>query len=81
MIRYFYASLMLVAVLSLTSCGKTITELRADGGAIVDNGGSIIKKAMDAAVAVYDIVKKVVEDSKDNVNAVKAVVVPAESTK
>ena len=74
--RYLYSVILLVAVLSLTGCGKTITELRADGGAIVDNGSSLIKKVLDAGVAVYDIVKKVMEDSKDNVNAVKEVVSP-----
>lgn len=59
----------------MVGCGKTVTELRANGEAIVDNGGSIIKKAMDAGVAVYDIVKKVIEDTKDNVVTVKEVVV------
>jgi len=78
--RYFYASLLLVACLSLASCGKTITELRTDGGALVDNGGSLIKKVLDAGVAVYDLGKKLVEDGKDNVNAVKNVVAPAEPT-
>lgn len=72
------ASVLMVG--GLVGCGKTVTELRANGESIVDNGGSLIKKVMDAGVAVYDIVKKVVEDSKDNVVTVKeAVVGPSET--
>lgn len=76
--------LMVVCVfmLSVVGCGKTVAQLREDGGAIVDNGGSLIKKIFDAAVEVYNIGKKVVEDSKDNVSAVKgAVVGPATPAK
>ena len=73
------ASVLMVG--GMVGCGKTVSEIRADGGAIVDNGGSLIKKVMDAGVAVYDIVKKVVEDSKDNVVTVKDIVTgaPAET--
>jgi hypothetical protein len=70
------AVLSAVAALSLTGCPRFIGELRADGGALVDNGGSIIKKVLDAGVAVYDLGKKLVDDTKDNVNAVKDVVSP-----
>ena len=74
--------LSVVLMGGMVGCGKTVTELRANGEAIVDNGGSLIKKIMDAAVAVYDIVKKVLEDGKDNVNIVKDIVVgPAEPIK
>ena len=74
--------LSVVLMGGMVGCGKTVTELRANGEAIVDNGGSLIKKIMDAGVAVYDIVKKVLEDGKDNVNIVKDIVVgPAEPIK
>lgn len=71
------SGMLLVAVLMFVTvgCGKTISELRTDGGVIVDNGSSFMKKVMDAGVAVYDIVKKVVEDTKDNVITVKETVV------
>lgn len=79
--RMVCAGFLIVTVLSLTGCGKTVAQLREDGGAIVDNGGSLIKKALDAAVAVYEIGKKVLEDGKDNVNAVKHVVGSADPAK
>jgi len=77
--NYYYVLILPVLVFgfTLTGCGKTKGELRADGYAVVDNGGSIFKKAIDTVVAVYDIVEKVIEDTKDNVNAVKDVVLPA----
>jgi hypothetical protein len=71
------ASVLMVG--GLSGCGKTVTELRANGEAIVDNGGSLIKKVLDGAVAVYDVVKKVVEDTKDNVVTVKEVVTGTEA--
>jgi hypothetical protein len=64
-----------VLMLATVGCGKTISELRTDGDVIVDNGGTFLKKVFDAGVAVYDIVKKVVEDTKDNVITVKETVV------
>jgi hypothetical protein len=81
--NYYYVLILPVLVFgfTVTGCGKTISELRADGGAIVDNGGSIIKKVLDAGVAVYDLGKKLIEDSQDNVHAVKDVVAPTEPTK
>lgn len=75
-VRIMCAVFLLVGVVSLSACGKTVMELRADGGAIVDNGSSLLKKIMDAGVAVYDLVKKVVDDGKDNVTVIKQVVTP-----
>lgn len=68
---------MMISVMlmgGMVGCGKTVNQLRADGEAIVDNGGSFIKKIFDAGVAVYQIVKSVVEDSKDNVQTIKEAV-------
>lgn len=81
----------LFLVVSVSACGKTLGELRTDGDAIVDNGtaaagqllttvGTIIKKAIGAGFAIYDIGKKVVEDSKDNVGTAVNVVTGADQT-
>jgi hypothetical protein len=75
---------MMLLVMSV-GCGKTLAELRTNGDAIVDNGATfvnqavnvgagIVKKAIGAGVAVYDIGKKVVEDVKDNTGTVVNVV-------
>lgn len=74
--------LSMVLVGGMIGCKGTVGELRADGGAVVDNGASLVKKIMDAGVAVYDIVKKVLEDGRDNVVAVKDIITgPAEPAK
>ena len=67
----------LLVIVAMSGCGKTLTELRTDGNAVVDTGSSIVKKAFDAGVAVYEIVKKIVEDVKDNAITVKETVVGA----
>lgn len=67
--------------LALTGCGKTLGELRTNGDAMVDNAtgaangilttvGTIAKKAISAGFAIYDIGKKVVEDTQDNAGTV-----------
>lgn len=82
---------MMLLVVS-AGCGKTLAELRTNGDAIVDNGttfvnqavnvgSSIVKKIIGAGVAVYDIGKKVVEDTKDNAVTVKDTVVGTTPTK
>lgn len=78
-----YVMLAICAVVlmtGLTGCGKTLGELRADKDAIVDNGGSMVKKALDAVLAIYDIGKKAVEDTKDNFVVVKDTVTGAPAT-
>lgn len=80
-----------VLVVGLSGCGKTLSELRSDGDAIIDNGagaaqgiigtvGEIAKRVIAAGFAVYDIGKKVVEDSKDNVGTAVNVVTGASET-
>lgn len=58
----------------LSGCKGTTAEIRADGYAIADTGSSIVKKAIDAGLAVYAIIKSVVTDVKDNVYTVKELV-------
>lgn len=83
------ASVLLMA--GLSGCGKTLTELRTNGDAVVDNGASFVnqtiqvgagfvKKLLGVGFAVYDIGKKVVEDSKDNVGTVVNTVIGASET-
>lgn len=78
-------------VVGLSGCGKTLTELRANGDAVVDTGvnagvgiltmtGEIVKKLVGVGFAVYDIGKKIVEDSKDNVGTVVNTVTGASAT-
>lgn len=73
--------LSVVLVGGLVGCGKTLTELRTDGDAVIDNSvgfanqtlveaGMIAKKLIGIGFAVYDIGKKIVEDAKDNVGIV-----------
>jgi hypothetical protein len=80
---------MMLLVMSV-GCGKTVSELRTNGDAMVDNGAtfvsqvinvgaSIAKKVIGAGIAVYDIGKKVVEDTKDNVVTVKDTVTGTEA--
>ena len=70
-----------VLVGGLVGCGKTLTELRTNGDAVVDNAtgfasqtlntvGVIAKKLIGVGFAVYDIGKKMVEDTTDNVGTV-----------
>ena len=83
--------LSVVLVSSLVGCTKTLTELRTDGDAVVDTGvntgvgilttvGEIVKKLVGVGFAVYDLGKKVVEDSKDNVGTVVNTVTGASET-
>lgn len=78
-------------VTSLSACGKTFIELRTDGDAIVDNStaaasqvistvGTIVKKIISAGFAVYDLGKKMVDDSKDNVGTVVNLATGADQT-
>ena len=75
----------------LSGCGKTLAELRTNGDAVVDNAtgfasqtlttvGTIVKKIIGVGFAVYDIGKKMVEDSKDNGSAVVNIVTGASET-
>jgi|LakMenEpi03Aug12_release.lakeMendotaPanAssembly.Ray.scaffolds.fasta_scaffold3567509_1 hypothetical protein len=73
---------VMIAMLLLVGsvgCGKTVSELRANGDAIAENSGTLLKKVFGAGVAVYDIVKNVVEDMKDNAVTVKEAVVGTEA--
>jgi len=83
--------LSVVLVGGLVGCSKTLTELRTNGDAVVDNAtgfasqtistvGAIVKKLIGVGFAVYDMGKKVVEDTKDNVVTVKDVVTGASTT-
>jgi len=83
--------LSVVMVGGLSGCSKTLNELRANGDAIVDNGttfatetlgtvATIVKKVLGVGIAVYDMGKKVVEDSKDNVGTVVNTVTGASET-
>jgi len=83
--------LSVVLVGGLVGCSKTLTELRTNGDAVVDNVtgfasqtistvGAIVKKLIGVGFAVYDMGKKVVEDTKDNVVTVKDVVTGASTT-
>ena len=65
----------------MVGCGKTLTELRTNGDAVVDNAtgfvsqtlntvGAVVKKLIGVGFAVYDMGKKVVDDTKDNVGMV-----------
>lgn len=84
-------ALSVVLVVGLSGCGKTLTELRTDGDAVVDTGvktgvsvltavGEVVKKLVGVGFAVYDIGKKIVEDSKDNVGTVVNTVTGASET-
>jgi len=86
--------IVLVSVLmvgGMVGCGKTLTELRTNGDAVVDNGtnfvnqtvntvGAIVKKLLAVGFAVYDMGKKVVDDTKDNVGTVVNTVTGASTT-
>ena len=78
--------LSVVLIGGVAGCGKTLTELRTNGDAVVDNAtgfasqtlgtvGVIVKKLIGVGFAVYDIGKKVVEDTTDNVGTVTGGVV------
>jgi hypothetical protein len=83
-------SMVVLAVVlmgGISGCGKTVAELRASTDSIVDNGeqaivtgvgiaSGLIKKAVSLVPAVYEVGKKAVEDSKDNVNTVVNAVSP-----
>ena len=80
-----------VLTVGLVGCSKTLTELRANGDAIVDNGttfatstletvATVVKKILGVSIAVYDMGKKIVEDSKDNVGTVVNTVTGASET-
>ena len=84
--------LSVVLVGGMVGCGKTLTELRTNGDAVVDNAtgaasgilstvGMIVKKLIGVGFAVYDIGKKVVEDTTDNVGTVTGGVVGTTSAK
>jgi len=88
-----FSTVVLLVVLAggMVGCGKTLTELRTNGDAVVDNStalvsevvreaGTIVKKLLAVGFAVYDIGKKVVEDTKDNVVTVKDTVTGASTT-
>lgn len=77
--KVIHVTVAMMLLVGSVGCGKTLAELRTDGGAVVDTGSSIVKKAIDAGIAVYDIVKKVVEDTKDNVVTVKDTVIGTET--
>ena len=77
---------MMMFVVSMVGCGKTLMELRTNGDAVVDNGtafvnqtvgtvGTIVKKLIGVGFAVYDIGKKMIEDGKDNIGTVTGGVV------
>lgn len=79
--RLMMMLMVIVMMGGMYGCGKTLAELRTDGDAIVDNAeevahrgtglvGTIVKKAIAIGGAIFDIGKKVVEDSKDNVNVI-----------
>ena len=81
-----------VLVGGMVGCGKTLTELRTNGDAVVDNAtgaasgilgtvGVIVKKLIGVGFAVYDIGKKAVEDTTDNVGTVTGGVVGTTPTK
>jgi len=83
--------LSVVFAAGLSGCGKTLGELRANGDAIVDNSttfatttlgavATIVKKVLGVGIAVYDMGKKIVEDSKDNVGTVVNTVTGASET-
>jgi hypothetical protein len=83
--------LLVVLMGGLVGCSKTLAELRTNGDAVVDNAtgvagqtlntvGVIVKKLIGVGFAVYDMGKKVVEDTKDNVVTVKDVVTGASTT-
>lgn len=65
----FFAVLCLVGV---SGCAKTIGEIKADVQGAVDNSAAIAKKGVDTGFAVYDLIKKLLEDTKDNIDAVKS---------
>ena len=78
--------LSVVLVGGLVGCGKTLTELRTNGDAVVDNPtgaasgilgtvGTIAKKVIAAGFAVYDLGKKIVDDTTYNVGTVTGGVV------
>lgn len=66
---------------SMIGCGKTLAELKDNGNASIEHSqdmvnqgvflvSTFLKKVVAVAGAVADTGKKVVEDSKDNANAV-----------
>lgn len=73
--------LSVVLVGGMVGCAKTFGELRTDSDVTVDNitttanqtlsmVGTIVKKLLGVGFAVYDMGKKMVDDSKDNVGIV-----------
>jgi len=89
--KSFVSIVLVVGMLSVVGCGKTLAELRSDGDAIVDNGtqavngiigtvSTVLKKLISAGVAVYDVVKKAGEDIEDDVIIVKDTVTGSSTT-
>lgn len=74
-----HVMMAMMLLVGTVACGKTVSELRANGETVVDNGSSLLKKVVGAGVAVYDIVKKVIEDTKDNVVTIKDTVTGTEA--
>jgi hypothetical protein len=54
--RYFYAGMLLVAVISLAGCGKTLDQVLATGKSIIDIAGKTYEDVKDN----YDTAKKLV---------------------
>jgi hypothetical protein len=84
--------LSVVLVGGMVGCGKTLAELRTNGDAVVDNAtgaasgilstvGTIAKKVIGAGFAIYDIGKKIYDDTTDNVGTVTGGVVGTTPTK
>lgn len=83
--------LAVIMVTGLVGCSKTLTELRANGDAVIDTGvntgvgilttvGEVAKKLVSVGFAAYDVVKSIVADSKDNVGTVVNTVTGADQT-
>lgn len=87
------SSMVLVVVLlvGLAGCGRTLAELRVDSDAVVDNAtgvanqtistvGTVAKQLIRAGFAVYDIAKSMFQDSEENVETVVKTVTGAGNT-
>jgi len=81
-----------IALLALVGCGKTVTALKTNGDAAVDNTtvavtqtvgivSGVVKKLIGIGTAVYEIGTKALEDLKDNAVTTKDAVVGVVTTK
>jgi len=68
--KVFGGVLVVVMALSMGGCGKTLAQIKDSGDGMIDVGAAVAKKGVDAGISVYNILKTMIDDAKDNVATV-----------